>query len=359
MVDPTRGGPAERCIQPAVSVVMPCYNLGRYVHEAIDSVLAQTRQDFEIVVVNDGSTDAETNQILAGLRYPRTTVLTTENRGLPAARNLAIQHSTGTYVCALDADDKLHPQFLEKTLGILDSDPSVSFVSTWVECFGEESWNWRQERCDFPKLLAECVVLTASPVRREALDEVGGYDCERYLYGSEDWDLWISLVERERRGAIVPETLFYYRQRSGSMRRVADAGPIRTRVWQTLLEKHRASYVRFLPDVLLLKEEACGRLLLDNRNLERDLETRLEPLLAERRAELDRLGGPPDDASDAAAIVAPPAAAVPERLPELEAARTEVAALRSSKSWRLTAPLRRAYDVWLAARRWFPSKTGG
>ena len=257
---------------PAVSVVMPCYNLGAYVHEAVDSVFAQTRPDFEIIIVNDGSTDAETNRILEELQRPRTTVLTTENRGLQAARNLAIQHSCGKYVCALDADDKLHPQFFEKTLAILDADPSVSFVSTWVECFGIESWTWRQHRCDFPKLLAECVVLTASPVRREALAAVGEYDADPNLYGAEDWDVWISLVERGLRGVMVPEVLFYYRQRHGSMRRLAGAGPVRRRAWQTLLEKHRASYVRFLPEVLFFKEEECGQLLVEQPNPRAGLE---------------------------------------------------------------------------------------
>ena len=106
---------------------------------------------------------------------------------------------------------------------------------------GAERWIWRQERCDFPKLLAECVVLTAAPVRREALDAVGGYDGERFAEGDEDWDFWISLVERGFRGTIVPEVLFDYRQREDSMRRVAMQSEVRQRVWRNLLDKHRAN----------------------------------------------------------------------------------------------------------------------
>ena len=333
---------------PAVSVIVPCYNLGAYVTEAVDSVLAQTYPDFEIVVVNDGSTDAGTNAVLAALDRPRTTVLTTENRGLPAARNHAVQHARGRYVCALDADDRLRPQFLEKTIGVLERDPSVAFVSTWLECFGAERWIWRQERCDFPKLLAECVVLTAAPVRREALDAVGGYDGERFAEGDEDWDFWISLVERGFRGTIVPEVLFDYRQREDSMRRVAMQSEVRQRVWRNLLDKHRASYERFLPDVLLLMEDECGRLLLENWRLEREIESDLATLAA-RRAERDRLR------AAAPAIAAEPDADLRR---DLAYARAEVAALRASWSWSLTAPLRVGYDAWLTMRRGLGSMTG-
>jgi glycosyltransferase involved in cell wall biosynthesis len=258
--------------RPRVSVVVPCYNLGQYVEEAVDSVLAQTYQDFEIIVVNDGSTDSRTNDILRGLRRPRTVVLTTENRGLPAARNLAIQHSRGAYVCALDADDKLHPEFLARTTAILAADPGVGFVSTWVECFGIENWIWRQERCDFPKLLTECVVLTASLVRREALDAVGGYDTERYLFGCEDWDLWISAVEKGFIGTIVPEVLFYYRQRAGSMRRVSETLEVRTRVWESLLAKHSDSYRRFWPEVVsLTRDNPSARAALETSSIAREM----------------------------------------------------------------------------------------
>ena len=344
----------------AVSVIVPCYNLGEYVEEAVDSVLAQTYTDFEVIVVNDGSTDPHTNAVLDKLTRPRTTVFTTANQGLPAARNYAIDRAKGKYICALDADDKLHPRFLEKTIAVLEGDPSVTFVSTWVECFGSENWTWRQERCDFPKLLAECVVLTASPVRREALEAVGRYDTERYLFGSEDWDLWITLVERGHQGIIIPEILFYYRQREGSMRRIAERGETRRRVWQSLLEKHRNAYERFLPEVLLFKEDGCGRLLLDDWLLQHEITTQLEPLVAERTAERARLQAELDRLPDAGAIqsaLEQLQGAHAQQVQELQAAHAEIAALRSSASWRITAPLRLAYDKWLAAQRFLsPSK---
>ena len=342
-------------MKPKISVIVPCHNLGRYVEEAVDSVLAQTDQDVEIIVVNDGSTDGATNAVLAALERPRTRVLTTENRGLASARNHALAHARGRYVCALDADDRLHPQFVERTSAVLDGDPDVAFVSTWAECFGLEHWIWRQERCDFPTLLAENVVLTAALVRREAIDAIGGYDAGRDLYGDEDWDLWISLVERGMRGTILPEVLFFYRQREGSMRRQAERADVRLRVRRNLVDKHRATYERHLTGTLLLKEDECGRLLRENSRIERELTTQLEPLVAARTAERDRLRAAlarttsPDAATQRALHAARATAAAQQR--ELEAARAEIAALRASKSWTVTAPLRLAYEGWLRLSR--------
>ena len=96
---------------PLISVIVPCYNLGAYIEETIQSVLAQTVQDFEILVVDDGSTDADTVNLLASGSWPRTQIFRTPNGGLARARNTLIQRSNGRFLCALDADDKLHPQY--------------------------------------------------------------------------------------------------------------------------------------------------------------------------------------------------------------------------------------------------------
>ena len=122
---------------PTVSVIMPCYNLGQYLDEAVDSVLSQTYQDFEIIIINDGSTDDLTNELLKGYNRPKTSVYHTENQGLPATRNYGIEKATGKYICCLDADDKYHPEFLEKTVRVLDEDEGedCGIVTTNFELF--------------------------------------------------------------------------------------------------------------------------------------------------------------------------------------------------------------------------------
>ena len=350
-------------IRPTVSVVITCFNLGQYVDDAVDSVLAQTRRDFEIIIVNDGSTDPATNDLLDDYRRPQTRVVRTENRGLAAARNLGITLSRGAYLCALDADDRLAPTYFEKAGQMLDDDHSLTFVSSWLETFGEETWVWKQSRCDLPTLLAECTVSTAALVRAAAVRAVGGYDERMPHAGYEDWDLWLSLVERGFRGAIVPEVLFFYRRRAGSMSSICCHGKPHLDLMEYLVEKHKESYERHLHEVLRRRDHDIAELLTSNDALERRLETWLVPELHRRRAELEELRRKLDDAErqeglrlERAHLADEVVRLERERTDEhrrrlaldaaVAAASQEVRALRTSWSWRATAPARTVYD-WL------------
>ena len=122
---------------PRVSVIMPVFDAGPFVTEALDSVAAQTYRDFEVVIVDDGSTESRTLAALDRVRSrPGVTVLRTENHGPAAARNLAIERARGSYVLPLDADDYLAPAFLARTVPVLDADPGVGVVYTWVGLVG-------------------------------------------------------------------------------------------------------------------------------------------------------------------------------------------------------------------------------
>ena len=111
-----------------VSVVIPCYNQGAFIDDAVNSVLAQTFSDFEIIIVNDGSTDATTNALLERYSRPKTTVIHTENQGVCAARNTAIKAAAGKYILPLDADDKIEPTYLEKAVNVFDNHPETGVV---------------------------------------------------------------------------------------------------------------------------------------------------------------------------------------------------------------------------------------
>jgi glycosyltransferase involved in cell wall biosynthesis len=326
--------------KPAVSVIIPCYNLGQYLDEAVESVLAQTYQDFEIVIVDDGSTDATTRALLTDYRRARTRVIRTAHGGVSAARNLAIANSTGAYLCALDADDCLDPTYLEKAVPVLDGDASIAFVSCWLRTFGDEEWEWKPERCDLPTLLWEDTVLTASLVRRDVIVAAGGYDTGMPIQGLEDWDLWLTLAERGCRGVILPEVLFNYRRRAGSLSTISWNGSGHLPLMRYRLAKHRELYMAHLADVLLHQDSETAELLRRNDELERQLTSELEPEVALRRDELAVLRS----------RLAAPSAAEPSALEAaLHAASAEVTALRTSMSWRITGPLRQAYGQWL---RW-------
>src|SRR5215203_4763031 len=116
---------------PTVSVIMPAYNVERYLSEAIDSVLAQTYSDFELVIVDDGSTDGS-RAVAEGYRaaHPdRIVVVSQENRGLAGARNTALRVASGRVFALLDSDDGWAPTFLEAQMRWLDAHPDVAIVS--------------------------------------------------------------------------------------------------------------------------------------------------------------------------------------------------------------------------------------
>ena len=218
-----------------------------------------------------GSTDADTRRLLTGYARPKTRVIATENRGLAAARNLGVEAARGRYLCALDADDRLEPTYFEKAVRLLDAQPALAFVSSWLRTFGDEEWEWTPERCDLPALLAECTVSTAALVRRSAVLAVGGYDVAMGTQGYEDWDLWISLVERGYTGTILPEVLFHYRRRAGSMSTHCNEGDAHLGLMEYLITKHDESYRRHLFDVLLRREADATALLRTNYRLEREV----------------------------------------------------------------------------------------
>jgi len=323
---------------PSISVIIPCFNLGQYLDEAVESVLAQTRQDFEILIVDDGSTDPGTERLLAGYARPKTRVWRTTNRGLAAARNFLIERATAKYLCALDADDRLHPQYFERALDAFASDPGLAFVSSWVQMFGEEDTVWRRDRCDLPALLAEDTVMTAALVRRDAVVALGGYDERMPHQGDEDWDLWIRLVRAGWRGTILPETLFFYRRRPGSMSTCCTRGQVHLDLVRYLARKHADAYREHLREVLLSQDRRIAGLLRATDALERERDGQLRTTRAALEAELDRL-------SARLASVSERRQGLWDLQEECERLRAEVAALRGSLTWRLTAPARAAYDL--------------
>jgi glycosyltransferase involved in cell wall biosynthesis len=335
-----------------ISVIIPCFNQGAFLDEAVESVLAQTKGTWEIIIVNDGSTDPSTNEHLHDYRRPHTRVMSTPNRGLAAARNAALAVATGDYICALDADDALVPEYFARALPLLDGDPGLTFVSCWLETFGEESWTWTPERCDFPTLLDECTVCTAALVRTSAVRAIGGFDERMPIPGYEDWDLWIALVAAGHRGSIVPEVLFRYRRRAQSMSAVCGSPHGHATLMRYLIAKHLSAYEQHLHDLLLRKERTTARLLKDVYQLEHELHCTLLPTLERRRQELARLrvrtaSHARDETNGAGPTLEEAHRLLDERSAALFETRAQIQALHESMSWRITRPLRRLYEVWL------------
>jgi len=229
-------------MSPNVSVVIPCFNLGAYLDEAVQSVLEQTYADFEIVIVDDGSDDPATCHLLTSYLRPKTRIIRTENRGLAEARNGGLNEARGRYVSFLDADDAYERRFLERTVGCLQREPATAFASCWLSAFGDASFTWRPESCAFPELLAEDTVCTAALIRREVLLALGGFDPQMPLAGYEDWELAVRLVACGHQGKIIPEQLFRYRIRSGSMTEMCAAPENHALLVAYIVDKHADAY---------------------------------------------------------------------------------------------------------------------
>jgi GT2 family glycosyltransferase len=234
---------------PVVSVVIPCYNLGRYLHEAVESVLAQGFDNFEIIVVDDGSTDEYTHRLLEHFDRPKTMIIRQSNQGVSTARNNGIRAGTGRYICCLDPDDRLGPGFFAKAVAVLDSHDDVGLVSGSIAEFDEREHIVRRGTCLLRDLLTQNPIVEPAMFRRQAWDEAGGYP-SGFSSGGEDWDLFLGILEAGYRAEVLPDVVWEYRihadQMSTGMNRPGTWG----QVLRQLVTRHSASYHEHLPDVV-------------------------------------------------------------------------------------------------------------
>lgn len=208
-----------------VSIIIPCYNQAQFLPQAIESALAQDYDNVEIVVVNDGSTDnsydvAMHYQRTAGQLWngvPRVKVLSQENMGLTLARNAGINASTTQpyeFILPLDADDWISPSYLTETVSLMRD--RVAVVGTWAAVFGIKDYVWQTWVPTLEQLMKDNSIPVCSLIKHGVLTEVGGYSLAM-KYGYEDWNLWIDILKRGYKVAILPKCLFHYREKPHSM----------------------------------------------------------------------------------------------------------------------------------------------
>jgi glycosyltransferase involved in cell wall biosynthesis len=199
-----------------VSVIIPCYNQGQYIDDAVNSVLNQTYDNFEIIIVNDGSTNPETIDILKNYNQPKTKVIHTDNQGLASARNNGIEMATGKYILPLDADDKIGDTYLEKAVNLLEDDQDLGIVYCEAELFGSKTGKWELAEYKFPDILLDNVIFCSGFFRKSDWELVQGYKANM-IYGWEDYDFWLSIINLGRKVYRIPQVLFFYRQVNNSM----------------------------------------------------------------------------------------------------------------------------------------------
>jgi len=216
--------------QPLVSVIIPAYNAENFIPKTLESVLSQTYQNIEVLVVDDGSTDTTAEIVKSFVQKDsRVSLLQQSNAGVAAARNLAIEKSKGEYIAPIDADDIWYPQNLEKQVKCLTSSaPSIGVVYSWSVDINEKNlltggfYNSTIEGEVYTALVVYKYFIgnsSASLIRRVCFAKVGGYNCKLKLenaQGCEDWELHLRIAEHYQ-FKVVPEYLVGYRQITSSM----------------------------------------------------------------------------------------------------------------------------------------------
>ena len=197
-----------------VSVIIPCYNSGKTILRAVQSVQVQTYKNIEIIIVNDGSTDKYTLDIFEKLSG-NVKIINQENRGLPSARNSGIKIADGKYILPLDSDDYLLPNFIDKALKKIENEKETHVVFSNLYMFGDRegilirNFNFFVQL--FTNQLPYCLFF-----EKKVWDDVGGYD-ENMKIGYEDWEFNIRLSKNGYYPSKIDEALFYYSVSSKGM----------------------------------------------------------------------------------------------------------------------------------------------
>lgn len=202
---------------PKISVIVPCFNHGEFLPEAIASVLATRRDDVEIIVVDDGSTDERTREETEAIAAQGIKVIRKQNGGPASARNAGIAIAHGEYILPLDADNLIRPSYIDRGIQILDQRREVGIVYGDAEFTGLRTGRWTIGPFDPNRLLQWNYIDACAVFRREVWEQVGGYDEARVLWGLEDWDFWLGAITHGWQFTYVPEVLYEYRVADGSM----------------------------------------------------------------------------------------------------------------------------------------------
>ncbi|WP_413531701.1 glycosyltransferase family 2 protein [Empedobacter brevis] len=198
-----------------ISVIVPCYNQAQYMDECLQSVLDQTYQNWECIIVNDGSPDNTEDIALKWTNKDKRFIyLKKENGGLSSARNAGIEISKGEWILPLDSDDKIGNKYLE--LAAEQFGENYTIIYCQAEFFGDKKGKWQLPEYQYDKILIDNLIFCSAFYKKSSWKKVNGYDINM-VYGFEDWEFWLSIIEEDSNVYRINEVLFYYRKKNVSM----------------------------------------------------------------------------------------------------------------------------------------------
>ncbi len=199
---------------PTISVIIPCFNNEETIIETIESITKQEYSSYEIIIVNDGSTDKSADIVSNFIKINNSnniTLINQINSGPSKSRNNGADKATGKYLLFLDADDLIAPSYIKKCIDYLEQNQNINIVYSNAAFIGARKGNWNLPEFKLPNYLVENCIFISAVIRKEVFDKVGKFD--ENLHFLEDWELWIKIIMEFGGVHRISETLFYYRKR--------------------------------------------------------------------------------------------------------------------------------------------------
>jgi glycosyltransferase involved in cell wall biosynthesis len=200
-----------------ISVVVPCYNDGKYLPQAVNSVIDLKRKDVELIVVDDGSTDEHTCKEIELLICKGIKIVRQKNKGLGAARNAGIKIAQGEFILPLDSDNRVREPYFSDGAKILLEDPTVGIVYGDAEFFGDKTGRSNVHEFDLIRLVMGNYIDACALYRKSLWEAVQGYDEKMPWMGYEDWDFWLRLAGKGWTFHHLNEIAYEYRVSANSM----------------------------------------------------------------------------------------------------------------------------------------------
>lgn len=236
-------------MKPIISIIVPCYNQSLFMRETLDCLQKQTIDNWECIVVNDGSTDNTLDiareYVIKDNRY---ILVDKQNGGLSDARNEGIRVSHGKYILPLDSDDLIAPTYAEKAVAYFEKHPETTLVYCKARFFGDRNDEWILPEYNYEKLLFGNHIFCSCVYKRKDYDKTGGYNTN-LKKGLEDWDFLLSLLSKESIVYKIPEFLFLYRKHGDSM--VSKMRSHSKEIYNSIVANHMDVYYPYLYNVII------------------------------------------------------------------------------------------------------------
>ncbi len=240
--------------EPKVTIIIPCYNRGKYIGETLECVQKVNYPNLECIVVDNNSTDNSVEVIKKFTQSDnRFQLIQNDVNNISIARNKAIAASSGKYILPLDSDDLIHPDYVREAVEILENNPEIAVVTCDALLFGAKKGKWKRPEYNFKDFLVKVSIHNTSMFRRIDYDKTNGYEPD--LKFCEDWEFWINLLKRGGEVYKIRKNYLFYRKHNDSTQKKYRHTEEKYLATKFIYEKHKELYASLLENPLELLQQ--------------------------------------------------------------------------------------------------------